>query len=312
MGQKSFKFRVRELSYGSCEVVMTLNGKEITYHSTYLGEEPLSSLINDCYDLMIENDNDIEQYWAAEPGTLEIKVKRETKGSILLTVVDHYCSVQWRERVSFDDFVSAIVSEGFRVISAMGLYGYRIAWSDHTEFPLSNLLRISKMYDEKALDIIYSSGTDIIDEINYLHKKVSQKEIVEETKLDECVVYYESWQLQCCGKPFAIGKTIDWTGFVPKRYDNAHGYIIDFHEDHHAHATHKITGIVTMINSQYSDSDKDKKIISYHKEWAYHSILQNADGWDCGQETDETKKRTIWGYIVELKDVTITPLKKDK
>ncbi len=310
MGQKSFKFRVRELSYGSCEVVMTLNGIVIPYYATYVGKEPLASLIDGCYALMIDNHDDIKLCWESEPGALEIKMKRGAKDTLLLTIEDQLTRARWRELVFFDDFVSAVVSEGFRVISAFGLYGYREAWSDHTEFPLSNLLRISQMYDEKTLDEIDSYGTDIIDEMNYLQGKVTREEITEETKMDECVVDYESWQMECCGKPFAVGEKISWSGFVFKRFGNAHGFIIDFYEDHHAHATHKITGTVTMINSQFSDSDKNTKIIGYDKEWVYHRILQYADGEDCGQEPDENKKRTLWGYIVELEDVTITPLEE--
>lgn len=312
MAQKTFKFRVRELFFGSCEVVMTLNGKEITYRPTYLGKEPLASLIDGCCALMIGRYNDINLCWESEPGALEIKMKRGTMDTLLLTIVDQLTRARWRELVSFSDFVSAIVAEGFRVISAFGLYGYRVAWSDHTEFPLSNLLRLSKMYDEKAWDKIHYSGTNIIDEINYLQEKVSRKEITEKTKLDECVVYYDSWQLQCCGEPFAMGGTINWTCFVSKRHKSAHGFIIDFNEDHHLDATHRIMGTVTMIHSEFSDIDKDKKITNYDEVWASHRILQNADGWNCGQEPDENKKRTFWGYIVELKDVTIKPLETEQ
>ena len=312
MEQKSFKIRVIELSFGSCDVVMTINGNVIPYYATYVGKEPMASLIDGCYALMIDNHDDIKLGWEAEPGALEIRMKRGAKDTLLLTIVDQLSRARWRELVFFDDFVSAVVSEGFRVISAFGLYGYQMAWSDHTGFPLSNLLSISQMYDKKTLDEIHSYGTDIIDEMNFLQGKVSREEIVEETRMDECVVYYESWQLQCCGEPFAVGEKISWSGFVPKRYDNEHGFIIDFYEDHHTHYTHQITGTVSMIKSAFSDSDKDKKIIGYDKEWVYHRKLQNADGWDCGQEPDENKKRTLWGYIVELEDVTITPLEKEQ
>ena len=34
---------------------------------------------------------------------------------------------------------------------------------------------------------------------------MSQKE----RQLKECTLYYESWQLQCCGEFFAVGDTVN-------------------------------------------------------------------------------------------------------
>lgn len=28
--------------------------------------------------------------------------------------------------------------------------------------------------------------------------------------MDTCIVFYESWQMECCGKAFFVGDTVKW------------------------------------------------------------------------------------------------------
>lgn len=133
--------------------------------------------------------------------------------------------------------------------------------------------------------------------------------------MEKCTIYYESWQLQCCGEPFAIGDYVDWD-CVQSEYKNPHGIPIDFVENHHGFATYSITGNVTKIIAERSESPKErckatngKRIIRYSEIMPIYEELQNADGWESEFEDDATTYRTFWGYIVELKDVVIKPLK---
>ena len=38
-----------------------------------------------------------------------------------------------------------------------------------------------------------------------------------------------------------------------------------------------------------------------------HEEIQYADGWETNKKDNETTEYTLWGYIVELKDVTVKP-----
>lgn len=49
-----FKFHVRDLAYGWCSVVMYINDKMIVFNASYLGPNPLASLIDACVDLIEE------------------------------------------------------------------------------------------------------------------------------------------------------------------------------------------------------------------------------------------------------------------
>lgn len=135
------------------------------------------------------------------------------------------------------------------------------------------------------------------------------------TNMEKCTIYYESWQLQCCGKPFAVGDYVDWDCVKSKQ--NAHGIPIDFVENHHGFATYSITGNVTKIIAERSESPKEcskspkgRRIIRYSEIMPIYEELQHADGRESEFEDDATTYRTFWGYIVELKDVVVKPLKR--
>jgi len=143
-------------------------------------------------------------------------------------------------------------------------------------------------------------------------KYLSKMEITEEKKMDSCTIYYDSWQLQCCGEPFSVGEKVEWTCKMPEGFKNAHGVIIDFEEDHHGFATHTITGNVAKITAERSEFPKGKREVWYEKVDVIRDELQHADGWESELKDDETTERTFWGYIVELKDVVVKPMENTK
>lgn len=311
MNNSAFKFHVQNLSFGWCRVVMYINDKEINYNAGYLGPNPLASLINACLDLFFNDKSHIT--WQAEPGRLDIKLNLKENKRLFIDIIekDDYGNPQsreWHEVIPFESFVSAIVSEGFRVLNAFGLYGYRMSWLDRTDFPLAALLRITNEVTCVSHGDSYNS--DLSTEIKCLQEHISKQEITEETKMDECTIYYESWQLQCCGKPFAVGDTVEWTCVMPEEYKNAHGIIIDLVEEHHGFATHTVTGVVTRIIAERSEFPKGKREIRYEKARTIKEELKHADGWEMDLKGDETTERTFWGYIVELKDAIVKPLSK--
>ena len=179
MEKEVFKFHVQELSYGWCRVVMLINDKEIHYNASYLGQNPLASFIDACEDLYNE-EGTYYVVWQAEPGILEITLDLKGDNQLYLDIIDkdgdnESINGEWHEIIPFEVFVSAIVSEGFRVLNAFGLYGYKCSWPDYTEFPLSNLLHITGRIQIKTIGDSYIS--DIVKEMECLQENLSKLEI---------------------------------------------------------------------------------------------------------------------------------------
>lgn len=307
----SFRFHVNTLSFGWCDVVMYANDKRIPYRASYLGENPIASMIEACADILA-NGGKYYIKWMAEPGLMDVDLELEENGTLHLDIIDDTCAngkTEWHETILFDDFVQAIKSEGFRVLNAFGLYGYRRSWMMDTEFPLSNLLYITGKCEEIWKGDACS--TDIIKELEYLQHFLKEPELTVETSYAECSVYYEAWQLQCCGSPFSVGDTVEWSCILPEAYKNAHGILIDFEEEHHGFATHTITGIVEKIIAERSEFPKGERETWYNRAKCVHEEIPSANGWESKRKDDDNTDFTFWGYIVELHDVIVKPIIKD-
>lgn len=316
MNNNGFHFRVQNLSYGWCRVKMLINDKEINFNAEYMGPNPLASFIEVCSEFMVsEYDHDLHTTWYDRFVKLDIKLHLDEQNLLHLDMTEKHEDEEeiyndWHETVPFNAFVSSIVSEAFRVLNAFGLYGYYCSWSDHVDFPLACLLRITDMIKTHKRDDCDSYFTDISKELDCIHEHLSKQEITEETMMNNCVIYYESWQFQCCGNPFSVGDKVEWTCILPQDYKNAHGILLDFEEEHHGFATHSIVGTVTKIIVERSEFPKGKKEVWYHKAQTIQEEISRADGWECDKKDDETTERTVWGYIVELKDVVVKPFAK--
>ncbi len=316
-----FKVHIQHISYGWCGIELFINDKHIKYNAGYLGPNPLASLIEVCMEfyatkasLSAEDEYDyIEEdslTWQEEPGTLHLELKLDKTDKVIMDIQkrDDIGNIldQWHETVPYEDFKDAIVSEGFRVLNAFGLYGYYAAWSDQKEFPLSQLLRLSgKLKLEWEGDYCW---TDLSKEMECLSAFIKGLEIKEETHYDECKLYYESWQLQCCGDPFAVSDKVEWTCTMPEEYRNAHGIILDFVEEHHGFATHSISGTVAQIIAERSEFPSGKRVVCYQHAKTIQEEILKADGHEKDFKDDEETERTLWGYIVTLKDVKVKPL----
>ena len=212
MEQFFFKFHIQNLSFGWCRVLMLINDKEVWFNAEYLGPNPLASFIDACAELM-EDPNEYYITWCYHDVELRIEMEVDDNNMLVFDITQkrtiygskdeedkEIIDEEWNESIPFSVFVSEIISEGFRVLNAFGLYGYRHSWMDHTDFPLTNLLRITGKC--KELWKGDSCSTDISKEIDVLKEFICKLEITEETKMDMCNIYYESWQLQCCGDFF--------------------------------------------------------------------------------------------------------------
>ena len=123
--------------------------------------------------------------------------------------------------------------------------------------------------------------------------------------MEKCIVYYEAWQLQCCGDPFSVGERVKWTCNKPGWFKEAHGIALDYWEDHHGEDTHTIIGTITKIIAERSDVPYNDEPMNYDMVDVIREEIQHADGWESEWESDESLRRAFWGYIVELRDVTV-------
>lgn len=309
-GEKVFKFHIQNLAYGWCRVIMLINEKEVYFNAEYMGPNPLASLVDACAELM-EMPGKYHIKWFDKFMILKIDMELDESNMLHLDITDQRedgseIYGEWHEVIPFESFVSEIISEGFRVLNAFGLYGYRQSWQNHTDFPLTNLLRITGKCKEMWQGD--SCCTDISKEIECLQEYIAKLKITTETKMDECVIYYEFWQIQCCGDPFSVGDKVEWTCVSPSLTKNAHGIILDFDEEHHGFATHSITGTVTKIIAERSEFPKGQREVWYERAKVIQKELQHADGWESELKDDDSTERTFWGYIVILKDVVVKPL----
>ncbi len=320
MKKEVFKIRVQEIAHGWSKIFMLINDKEVYFDAGYLTPEPLASLVEACWEMVVDAETNyydthyIEYH--LEPGYMEMELQLDENNMLHLNIKEtddddkKVVINEWHETIPFNDFAAALIYESFRVLNALGLYGYRCSWSKGTDFPLSVLLRIEGKI--KPIENGESNITDISKELNFLQKYINDLAITEEKKMDKCTIFYEAWHFEWCFDydTFAVGDHIEWTCIMPEHYKNAHGIILDLEEDHCGFATHRVTGKISKIIAERSEFPKGKKEVWYHRAQTIQEETQLADGHESNFENDDTTDRTFWGYIVTLTDVTITPLEK--
>ena len=119
-------------------------------------------------------------------------------------------------------------------------------------------------------------------------------------------VFYEAWQIQCCGKPFKIGDRVRWSCVLPTDKEKAVcGHKIDFNEEHHGNETHSIVGTITDIWSVTQIDFPSKKSYEFDASKLTLAKLISADGYESEKKATDDNYFIFWGYIVTMKDVEI-------
>ena len=111
-------------------------------------------------------------------------------------------------------------------------------------------------------------------------------------------IYYEAWQIQCCGDPFKVGDEIQWTGHYIGVWDSKVEQYVSFVEEHHGmDDDYLIRGKITRI---YAEVDKKDNHGIYAAK-ADRQLLEQteADGYL------EDQSLYLWGYYVHLTDVVV-------
>ena len=120
-------------------------------------------------------------------------------------------------------------------------------------------------------------------------------------------IYYEAWQIQCCGKPFKIGDRVRWSCAVPAdKGKNICAHKVDFNEEHHGDETHSIVGTITEIVSVVQTDSPHRKSYEFDESKITLINLVSADGFESEKNATNENYYIFWGYIVSMKDVEIT------
>ena len=128
-------------------------------------------------------------------------------------------------------------------------------------------------------------------------------------------VFYELWQMECCGKPFKIGDPVEWYVISADRlvrpFDiDGLEYFYDAHFDDWD-GIYMLKGVVSNISVYY---EKFELITA-----PGHNMLKPVPGTseliatDSSEDVEEYRgELKASGYIVELDGVTVNPANKYK
>ena len=148
-----FRIHVQEIAWGWCGIELYINDKIIKWMASYIGVNPLASLIETSlsfYAIKYNNENEEDEkeriVWSDEPNSLQLDLRLDKSRMVHFDIEeyddDNILLEEWHEVVPFEDMREAVVSEGFRVLNAFGLCGYHASWTGKANFPLSRLLRL--------------------------------------------------------------------------------------------------------------------------------------------------------------------------
>ena len=149
--ESKFRFHTISIYAGWYGFELCFNDKIVRFNAGYCGDNPLDELINCCFYFLANiASHRANSEWAQdckyfitldnEPDKMQIDLTLISKDLIHIHVnkTDDEGKVydEWDESVSINDFSRAIIDEGFRVLNAFGLCGFKQAWANDTEFSL--------------------------------------------------------------------------------------------------------------------------------------------------------------------------------
>ena len=123
--------------------------------------------------------------------------------------------------------------------------------------------------------------------------------------MNKCTIFYQSWQMQCCGTPFSVGDKVKWGCVVPENAVRRDGVDLDFEEEHHLTPAYTVVGTVKRILAEYCEYPLDFDPAINENFEVIQEETEYADGWNFEKEDTDTK-RDFWGYVVELEDATVS------
>lgn len=127
-----------------------------------------------------------------------------------------------------------------------------------------------------------------------------------------CVVFYESWQMECCGTEFSVGDTVKWLVRKAESLNTPVNVgVIDYCYEAHDSDWQKLFVIegtveaIKILYHKYSVSSNDSRLLIPVSGETIET--KRAKGFD-----KEINGMESYGYIVTLHEYTIRPAKKEE
>ena len=155
MNINSFDIEIKSISWGSEDIVLTFDNQEISFYASYIGLEPLSSLIESLIALEEEIENlDYTQFfiqWHSEPGVLDLEMYKD-KGKDHMKIVikrdnDNMevgdDTVAETFELPYSSYKKTVIDTALKILIKYGVKGFNDSWSNGTEtFPFGSLVSL--------------------------------------------------------------------------------------------------------------------------------------------------------------------------
>ena len=178
----NIRINVKSISFGCEDLKLIFGDTVIPFYASYMGAEPISTLIDSLIALEVEIiENSFQRYhviWVDEPGYLDLKMTKDKDSDILNMEIEYnnegegiyHKEESWKFQLSYKSYREAVISESLRLLNLYGLGGFNQNWCDgYDTFPINSLLILLGNIDELKFkdDIFYS---DIYNDLNLLRK----------------------------------------------------------------------------------------------------------------------------------------------
>ena len=128
----------------------------------------------------------------------------------------------------------------------------------------------------------------------------------------KCVVFYENWQMECCGTAFSIGDTVKWLVYKTEQINTPVDIgNIDYCYEAHSSNWQNLFVLggkvetIKILYEQYKPTTNDLRLLVPVNGELVEA--ERAEGFDKKLNDMEAS-----GYVVVLNEYTIRPAKRDE
>ncbi len=137
------------------------------------------------------------------------------------------------------------------------------------------------------------------------------------------VVWYEEWQMACCGNYFAVGSKIIWpvhnsfeSGFLPDEMEKQIGNVDFFYDMHFDSFTglYLLSGIIRSIKGVYLYFEPDPQKPNFlHPTSGFLTDMNDCDYWTkktTGKKKEKEPQAHFDAYLIQIEDLEVRPAKE--
>lgn len=128
----------------------------------------------------------------------------------------------------------------------------------------------------------------------------------------ECIVFYDSWQMKCCGTPFSLGDSVKWLVSKPGQlYTSVSIGTINYCYEAHSSDWKNLFVLegkieaIKILYQRYEPSESNPRLLVP----VDGMIVEVEHAKVFEQDIDDTESS---GFIVSLNECTIRPAKKEE